>query len=229
MGVLADWQIEQEQCVAPFETAQKKPGVITWGASSYGYDIRLSPNEFKVFSPVHAGGKLIDPKNFPKCILDSPRAGEPWVIPGNSFALGVSEECFNIPRSCIGIVLGKSSYARCGLVINITPLEPEWRGHVTMEMSNTTPLPMLVYPGEGIAQVVFHRADGYTQAILDVLTDLADVTEKAILTRSDVLATRIGRKLCRTSYADKGGRYQDQAKSATLPCVIGQEVRTLAE
>lgn len=129
--------------------------IISYGTSSYGYDIRCAP-EFKVFTNVHSA--VVDPKNFDdKSFVDM--HGDSCVIPPNSFALARSVEFFRIPRDILVICLGKSTYARCGIIVNVTPLEPEWEGHITLEFSNTTPLPARIYANEGCAQLLFLQAD----------------------------------------------------------------------
>jgi len=129
--------------------------VVSYGLSSYGYDIRIA-DEFKIFT--NAFSAIVDPKNFdPKSFIDF--KGRECVIPPNSFCLARSVEYFRIPRSIMGLFLGKSTYARCGISVNITPLEPEWEGYLTIEIANTTPLPAKIYAFEGIAQVVFLKAD----------------------------------------------------------------------
>lgn len=129
--------------------------VISYGISSYGYDIRVA-DEFKIFTNVNS--TVVDPKNFdPNSFVDF--QGEVCVIPPNSFALARSVECIRMPRNVIGLVLGKSTYARCGIVTNFTPLEPEWEGYITIEISNTTPLPAKIYANEGIAQILFFESD----------------------------------------------------------------------
>ncbi len=146
---------KEKRIIEPFEEKQVKKGVISFGLSSYGYDIRLS-DEFKIFTNVF--NSIVDPKNFdPKSFVDF--KGEVCVIPPNSFVLGKSLEYFRIPRDVLGICVGKSTYARCGIIVNITPLEPMWRGYLTIEISNTTPLPVKVYANEGIAQVIFLGAE----------------------------------------------------------------------
>ena len=146
---------KEKKIIEPFEETQVKKGVISFGLSSYGYDIRLS-NEFKIFTNVF--NSIVDPKNFdPKSFVDF--KGEVCVIPPNSFVLGRSLEYFRIPRDVLGICVGKSTYARCGIIVNITPLEPAWQGYLTIEISNTTPLPVKVYANEGIAQVIFLGAE----------------------------------------------------------------------
>ena len=126
-------------------------GIISYDLSSYGYDFRIADN-FKIFTNVNSA--IVDPKNFnPKTFVDF--KGKKCIIPPNSFVLGVSVEYFKLPRDVLGICLGKSTYARCGLVANVTPLEPEWEGFITIEISNTTPLPAKIYAGEGICQAIF--------------------------------------------------------------------------
>ena len=137
--------------IEPFNDKQVREGVISYGVSSYGYDMRIS-DEFKIFTNINS--TIVDPKGFdPKSFIDF--KGDVCIIPPNSFVLGRSVEYFRIPRDVIVICLGKSTYARCGLVVNVTPLEPEWEGHVTIEISNTTPLPAKIYANEGIAQLLF--------------------------------------------------------------------------
>lgn len=143
--------VEKYQMIEPFEPSQKRDGMISYGVSSYGYDFRIA-DDFKIFTNVH--NATVDPKNFdPKSFVDF--KGKECIIPPNSFILGRSVEYFRIPRDVLGICLGKSTYARCGLVANVTPLEPEWHGYITIEISNTTPLPAKVYANEGICQVIF--------------------------------------------------------------------------
>jgi len=145
----------KHQMINPFSEKQVNQGVISYGLSSYGYDIRLA-DEFKIFYP--DASKLIDPKSFDaNCFKD--HKGEYCVIPPNSFALARTMEYFKIPRKVLTICLGKSTYARCGIIVNVTPFEPEWEGFATLEISNTTPLAAKVYAGEGIAQVLFFEAD----------------------------------------------------------------------
>ncbi len=207
-GVLVDWQIAclcppscEDHCphvggcpfsmIAPFEPKPVRmkgstPGdpagtearVVSYGLGHYGYDMRVA-NEFKVFTNINA--TIVDPKA-PMDASFVEVKGD-CVIPPNSFALARSIEKFHIPRHVLALVIGKSTYARCGIIVNCTPLEPEWEGHVTLEISNTTPLPARIYGNEGIAQVIFFWA-------------------------SDT---------CKTSYADKGGKYQSQGPEITLP------------
>lgn len=141
--------------IDPFEPGQVRNGVISYGVSSYGYDIRVA-DEFKIFTNVFSA--VVDPKHFdPKSMVDY--RGDVCVIPPNSFALARTVEYFRIPRQVLTVCLGKSTYARCGIIVNVTPFEPEWEGFVTLEISNTTPLPARIYANEGIAQVLFFEAD----------------------------------------------------------------------
>lgn len=196
-GLLADWQIAElcqgdQPMIEPFEGTPVREvwpdrdapptRVVSYGLGHYGYDIRVA-NTFKVFSNLYTS--VVDPKDVDRRSFEqmvaSPHSAV--VIPPNSFALANTIEHFRIPRRVLGVVLGKSTYARCGLIVNCTPLEPEWEGYLTVEISNTTPLPARVYAGEGIAQVLFYSAA----------------------------------RLCRVSYADKGGKYQGQANEPTTP------------
>jgi dCTP deaminase len=176
-----DWIIRtarEHRMIDPFEENQIRNGVISFGVSSYGYDIRVA-DEFKIFTNVYSA--VVDPKHFdPRSMVDF--KGPVCTIPPNSFALARSVEYFRIPRNVLTICLGKSTYARCGIIVNVTPFEPEWEGFVTLEISNTTPLPARIYANEGIAQVLFFEAD----------------------------------EVCRISYADKKGKYQNQ-KAIELP------------
>ncbi len=199
MAILCDTQIQELIDIRPFELAQKRPGRISYGVSSYGYDIRVG-TKFKIFTPTPRSGgiSIVDPKAFSDELFveidtnDRQPAGG-WgtgtaaahvIIPPNSFALCETVETIAVPRDVMVVCVGKSTYARCGLVLNVTPLEPEWRGKVTLEISNTTPLPAKVYANEGIGQLLFFRAD----------------------------------MVCAVSYADKAGKYQDQS-GLTLPKV----------
>jgi dCTP deaminase len=141
--------------IEPFVDRQTREGVISYGLSSYGYDARVAP-EFRIFTNVD--NALVDPKNFSDRSFVE-RTGESCVIPPNSFALARTVEYFKIPRDVLVICLGKSTYARCGMIVNVTPLEPEWEGHVTLEISNTTPLPARVYANEGICQFLFLKGE----------------------------------------------------------------------
>ena len=168
--------------IEPFEAQQIREfngqRVISYGTSSYGYDIRCAP-EFKVFTNIHSA--IVDPKQFDsESFVDVNK--DVCIIPPNSFALARTVEYFRIPRNVLTICLGKSTYARCGIIVNVTPLEPEWEGYVTLEFSNTTPLPAKIYANEGVAQVIFLESD----------------------------------EDCATSYADRGGKYQNQV-GVTLP------------
>lgn len=189
MPILCDSQIRQLVSIQPFEAAVKRPGRISFGVSSYGYDIRVG-TKFKVFTPTPRSGQvaIVDPKAFSDDLfveIDTAATGRDHVvIPPNSFALCETVEYISVPRDVLAICVGKSTYARCGLVLNVTPLEPEWRGKVTLEISNTTPLPAKVYANEGIGQLLFFRAP----------------------------------VVCEQSYADKAGKYQDQS-GLTLPKV----------
>ncbi|MCX5692028.1 MAG: dCTP deaminase [Planctomycetota bacterium] len=188
---MSDGQIREHVKIEPFERSVKRAGRISYGVSSYGYDVRVG-TRFKVFTPTTRSGDIaiVDPKSFSDdMMIEVDVAARPAdkqyvIIPPNSFALCETVEYLEIPRDVLAICVGKSTYARCGLIVNVTPLEPEWRGKVTLEISNTTPLPARVYANEGVAQLVFLKAD----------------------------------RLCEVSYADKGGKYQDQS-GLTLPKV----------
>ncbi|HEY68850.1 MAG TPA: dCTP deaminase [Thermoflexia bacterium] len=161
MGLKPDHWIRkmalEQRMIEPFVDGQVRDGVISYGLSSYGYDIRVA-DEFKIFTPGLGDLTLVDPKRFDtRAMVDF--TGDVCVIPPNSFALGRSVEYFRVPRNVLCVCLGKSTYARCGIIVNITPFEPEWEGYVTLEISNTTPLPAKIYAGEGIAQVLFFEAD----------------------------------------------------------------------
>ncbi|HAI14750.1 MAG TPA: dCTP deaminase [Phycisphaerales bacterium] len=189
MPVLCDSQIRELVPIEPFADNVKRPGHVSYGVSSYGYDFRVGPI-FKIFTDVspNGGQAIVDPKDFGENMfvtIDTDKTGlDHVIIPPNSFALAETVETIEVPRDVLAICVGKSTYARCGLIVNVTPLEPEWRGKVTLEISNTTPLPAKVYANEGIAQMIFLKAD----------------------------------RVCAISYADKGGKYQDQ-KGLTLPMV----------
>ena len=189
MAVLCDTQIRELIGIEPFADGARRPGKVSFGVTSYGYDVRVG-SRFRIFTPTPLSGGIavVDPKNFSDELMvevdAATRGRDHVVIPPNSFALCETVETFDIPRDVLVLCVGKSTYARCGLIVNVTPLEPEWRGKVTLEISNTTPLPARVYANEGIAQLVFLKAD----------------------------------RVCAVSYADKGGKYQDQA-GLTLPKV----------
>ena len=145
----------EHQMIVPFEDQQVREGVISYGLSSYGYDIRVA-NEFKIFTNVNS--TIVDPKNFDEqSFVDF--KGDVCIVPPNSFALARTIEYFKIPRNVLTLCVGKSTYARCGVIVNVTPFEPEWEGFATLEISNTTPLPAKIYANEGIAQVVFFESD----------------------------------------------------------------------
>ena len=184
MSIKSDrWIVEMartHQMIDPFEDGQVAETVISYGVSSYGYDMRVA-NEFRIFTNVASA--IVDPKAFDeKSFVEF--EGEVCIVPPNSFALARSVEYFRIPRNVLTLCVSKSTYARCGIITNVTPFEPEWEGFVTLEISNTTPLPAKIYANEGIAQVLFFEADD-----------------------DDI---------CRTSYADKKGKYQGQ-RGVTLP------------
>lgn len=159
MGLKPDHWIrkmsQEHGMIEPFVETQKREGVISYGLSSYGYDMRVA-DEFRIFTNVYS--TVVDPKNFdPQSFVEY--NGDICVIPPNSFALARSVEYFRIPRKVLTLCVGKSTYARAGIVTNVTPFEPEWEGYVTLEISNTTPLPARIYANEGIAQVLFFEAD----------------------------------------------------------------------
>ncbi len=163
MGIKSDQWIRkmalEHGMIEPFVDQQVRQGVISYGLSSYGYDIRVA-DEFKIFTNVYSA--TVDPKNFDtRSMIDF--KGEVCIIPPNSFALARTVEYFRIPRSTLTICVGKSTYARCGIIVNVTPFEPEWEGYVTLEISNTTPLPAKIYANEGIAQVLFFEGDEVCQ------------------------------------------------------------------
>ena len=158
MGIKSDAWIkamaEKHQMIEPFIDHQVSSGVISYGLSAYGYDIRLG-KEFKIFLP--QADKLADPKAFdPSCFQDL--KADSCTIPPNSFVLGITVEYFRIPRNVLSLCVGKSTYARCGIIVNVTPFEPGWEGFATLEISNTSPLPAKIYANEGIAQVIFLEA-----------------------------------------------------------------------
>ena len=145
----------EHRMIEPFVEDQVRDGVVSYGLSSYGYDIRVA-DEFKVFTNINT--TVIDPKSFdPRSFVDL--KAPVCIVPPNSFALGRTVEYFRIPRDVLTLCLGKSTYARCGIIVNVTPFEPEWEGTATLEISNTTPLPARIYANEGIAQVLFFQSD----------------------------------------------------------------------
>lgn len=263
MGILADWQIEKEVKITPFERydRRKQAGKISWGLGSYGYDVRVG-HVFDIFTQYP--GHPVDPKNFDRNNLRRVdlTPGHHWeidpadaknnghvchhcgnrttnpkttghtcrdradhiLIPPNSFALGESVEHFEIPRDILVVAVGKSTYARCGIIVNVTPGEPEWKGKWTIEISNTTPLPAKIYAGEGIMQCLFLRSDGVLDAgirTLDRMLNqhfrLEEQESRAVLGRA--FRELMDRRTCRVSYADKKGKYQDQG-GLTLPSVV---------
>ena len=154
MPILSDKWIKKKALdgmIAPFEEKQIREGKISYGLSSFGYDARVS-NEFKIFTNVNS--EIVDPKNFKPSNFVTKNTSE-CIIPPNSFVLARTVEYFKIPKDVLVICLGKSTYARCGIIVNVTPLEPGWEGHVTLEFSNTTPLPAKIYANEGVAQFIF--------------------------------------------------------------------------
>ncbi len=180
MPVLCDSQIRELVGIEPFAENDRRPGVVSYGVSSYGYDVRVG-TRFKIFTNATSGGvAVVDPKHFSNDLfitIDTAQTGRDHIIiPPNSFALAETVETFRIPRDVLAICVGKSTYARCGIIVNVTPLEPEWRGKVTIEISNTTPLPARIYANEGVAQMLFFESD----------------------------------EVCETSYRDRGGKYQGQ-------------------
>ncbi len=160
MGVMPDWWIREQAkavgMIEPFVEAQRREGCISYGLSSYGYDARVA-DEFKIFTNVD--NAIVDPKSFSAASFVD-RKQDVCVIPPNSFVLARTVEYFRIPRDVLVICLGKSTYARCGIIVNVTPLEPEWEGHVTLEFSNTTPLPARIYAHEGACQFLFLKGEG---------------------------------------------------------------------
>jgi dCTP deaminase len=158
MPILSDYWIKeqaQKGMITPFVEGFQKDKVISYGVSSYGYDARVA-DDFRIFTNVD--NAIVDPKNFSDHIFVE-RKTDVCIIPPNSFALGRTVEYFRIPRDVLVICLGKSTYARCGIIVNVTPLEPEWEGHVTLEFSNTTPLPAKIYANEGACQFLFLQAE----------------------------------------------------------------------
>src|SRR6476660_894803 len=145
----------EHRMIEPFESSQVRTGVISYGVSSYGYDMRVG-RDFKIFTNVLSS--IVDPKDFdPKSFVEY--EGDVCIVPPNSFALATSVEYFRIPRNVLTICVGKSTYARCGIITNVTPFEPEWEGFVTLEISNTTPLPAKIYANEGLCQIIFFQSD----------------------------------------------------------------------
>ena len=160
MGILCDTQIRELIGIEPFEQNVKRVGKVSFGVSSYGYDVRVG-SIFKIFTNVNS--EIVDPKHFSEgsfVTVDTDKTGKDHVlIPPNSFALCATVETVAIPRDYLAICVGKSTYARCGIIVNVTPIEPEWRGKITLEISNTTPLPAKIYANEGIAQLIFLKGE----------------------------------------------------------------------
>lgn len=159
MSIKSDLWIErmakEHDMISPYVAGQSNKGVVSYGVSSYGYDVRCS-REFKIFTNINTA--IVDPKQFDENSFVDVES-DVCIIPPNSFALARTVEYFKIPRNVLTICLGKSTYARCGIIVNVTPLEPEWEGHVTLEFSNTTPLPAKIYANEGVAQMLFFEAN----------------------------------------------------------------------
>ena len=166
MPVLSDKWItrmaKEKDMISPFEEKQIRGNSISYGVSSYGYDARVA-DEFKIFTNVNT--EIVDPKNFKPTSFIS-KKGKECIIPPNSFVLASTVEYFKVPEDVLVICLGKSTYARCGIIVNVTPLEPSWCGHVTLEFSNTTPLPAKIYANEGACQFIFLKGDGKTKYYL---------------------------------------------------------------
>lgn len=164
MGVMPDHWIREQATkhgmIEPFSERVAQKGLVSYGLSSYGYDTRIS-REFKIFTNVHS--TVVDPKNFDANALVDVET-DVCIIPPNSFALARTLEYIRMPRDVVAVCVGKSTYARCGIIINVTPLNPEWEGHVTMEISNTTPLPAKIYANEGICQWIFFKADSLCES-----------------------------------------------------------------
>lgn len=281
MGILTDWQIERDVKITPFEPAQKRPGVVSYGCTSYGYDVRCG-YKFLVLKAYPAGA-VLDPKAFdkealfhevdltpPTCMYDfhggtrlycircgegckdadkpaplCKRGGKPNYIdmPPYSFMLAESIERFDIPRDILVVNVGKSTYARCGLIVNVTPGEPEWNGVWTLELTNPTPRTLRVYAGEGIMQSMFFRSDARYELLLGVVADYLgldpdpnDVRPSPEFTKTQLaqmlrdLCFRTGQTFkdgtCATSYADKAGKYQGQT-GLTVPTVDGKNIGEL--
>ncbi len=161
MSIKPDYWIrrmaQEHGMIEPFVEGQVRAGVVSYGLNSFGYDMRVA-DEFRLFTPATGQLSVIDPKAVDERAM-APYRGEVCIVPPNSFALARTIEYFRIPRNVLTICLGKSTYARCGIIVNVTPFEPEWEGYVTIEISNTTPLPAKIYANEGIAQVIFFEGD----------------------------------------------------------------------
>ncbi len=239
MGVLPDWMIKRDVKIEPFSEGIKREGKISYGLTSYGYDFRLGRN-FQVYDPSSIQLKLDDKESSDKLdiwrglpVIDPKR--DHWkqfmtqyndvdsiIIPPHSFALAESLETLTVPRDVLCIVLGKSTYARCATLVNVTPGEPEWIGKWTIELSNTSPLPLRVYAEEGIMQCVFIKTAGESSAIRTAIYQLLDLQSRgrndAAAMAFDTLRVALKESTCQTSYKDKAGKYQDQT-GLTLPSV----------
>ena len=221
MGVLPDFLIENEVKIDPFDPGGKRPGKISSGLGSYGYDARLG-YRFRVMTPHRCTAAIIDPKQddpsaweeidlSPRMVSDGKGGRENLrpdflPIPPGGFVLGETLETFTVPRDVLCVVFGKSTYARVGIQVYVTPGEPEWTGKWTVEISNHAPLPVKVYPGEGIMQCIFLRTDAFTQAALAAILEDAGRTNFGL---HAALSAAAG-LTCRRSYADKAGKYQSQ-------------------
>lgn len=254
MGLLPDWMVERDVKIESFSPQQHRPGVISYGLTSYGYDVRAG-YKWKVFDAI-AGG-VVDPKNFnPKLLREfdlSPfhvwnriEDGRAWchdcnkerdgkddeevcprtqrpnfiTIPPNSYTLGESMETFTIPRDVGVICVGKSTYARCGIIVNVTPGEPEWAGKWTIEISNSSPLPAVVYCGEGIMQCMFIRSDGYRARLWSLVEGLFETLGFGHVWKPT--KDNPNEMTCRVSYKDKKGIYQGQT-GLTSPRVVRED------
>ena len=244
MGILTDRQIRAENIVSPLAECETRPGKVSYGLTSYGYDARIG-YAFRVFKPYPC--TVIDPKAFDDRMLEAvdltPRphsccTGDGMrecegctlqpdhiLIPPHSFVLGETVETFTIPRDVLAVVVGKSTYARCGLIVNVTPLEPEWSGVVTVELTNPTPLPIKVYTGEGIMQVLFLRSDASAECDRHTMHATHEYLYEKVYGKSDVsllvpkpAGAKHPMRSCAVSYADKKGRYQGQT-GVTTPTV----------
>lgn len=181
-------QAKENGMIEPFVENLQREDVISYGLSSYGYDARVAP-EFKIFTNVN--NAIVDPKNFSNDSFVE-FEGDECIIPPNSFVLGRTVERFKIPRDVLVVCLGKSTYARCGIVVNVTPLEPEWEGHVTLEFSNTTPLPAKLYAGEGVCQFLFFGGDGVCETSYGDRKGKYQGQEGVTLPRIDAKMDKVG-------------------------------------
>lgn len=275
MGILSDWQIERDIKIEPFIKDQQSKGIVSFGMSSYGLDLRCG-YRFRVFTPVHC--TEVDPKNFdPKSFVEVDLTPEEHLwkhdrddgvfectkckatslnhpnnsqclskpnfirIPPNSFALTESIEVLEIPRDVTGLIVDKSTYRRCGIVMGATVLEAGWKGRVTLEISNSTPLPARIYAGEGLCQVLFFRTDGHNEAVLNAARRLCGQEAQNVLeggygpsqarnlrTIEELLYKELGKGSCRVSYDQRKGRYQNQ-KGIVLPFVNQPETQGVSD